>query len=114
VPSETEGGLTDVLLVLGGQGLACAVVVVIDAAVEVVDEVMLERTLQTAWHVVVHIGEAEGHTYGLVAAVHGTGLGLGLRVAEADDGSHKRCLGRHVPGHPSQAVLSQGALFRIT
>ena len=30
VPPEVLGGLTDVLLVLGRQGLACAVVVVID------------------------------------------------------------------------------------
>lgn len=61
-PAEGEEGLADELFYVGSDGTTAVVIFVVKFPVGKVDEVILDGTLQTAWHVVVHPLEAEGHT----------------------------------------------------
>lgn len=107
-PAVGTDSLTDVLFVLWRHGTVTTMVFVVAFAVEVVDEVLLQRMGNTLGHVVVHLRDAKGHTYWLVVAVHGTRLGLHRRIVEVDAGGDAavfRCKGTQLP---AQAVLAQG------
>lgn len=55
VPTEPDGGLTDVLFVLGGDGATTEMVFVVALAIEVADEMLLQRIGYTRWHIIVDI-----------------------------------------------------------
>lgn len=61
LPAEVEEGLADELFYVRSDGTTAVVIFVVKFPVGKVDEVILDGTLQMAWHVVVHPLEAEGH-----------------------------------------------------
>lgn len=82
LPAEGEKSLADELLDVGGDGAAATVIVVIAPARKEVDEVVLDGTLQTAWHVEVHLFETEGHADWLVGTVVGAVCFLSHWISE--------------------------------
>ena len=61
MPAEVVEGLADELFYIRSDGTTAVVIFVVKFPVGKVDEVILDGTLQMAWHVVVHPLEAEGH-----------------------------------------------------
>ena len=84
-------------------------VFVVTLAVEVVDKVLLQRMGNTLGHVVVHLRDAERHTYWIVVAVHRTRLGLHLRIVEVDAVADAAVFRRIGTQQPAQAVFPQAA-----
>ena len=76
--------LADVRFDIGGDRTGAVAVAVIARAGKMTDEVGLDDTLLSAWHVVVEPRETDGHPAGLVIAVGGTLLRLHQRIVEVD------------------------------
>ena len=76
--------LADVRFYIGGDRTGAVAVAVIARAGKMTDEVGLDDTLLSAWHVVVEPRETDGHPAGLVIAVGGTLLRLHQRIVEVD------------------------------
>ena len=90
-----------------------AVVVVVAAAGEEADEVLLDGAGLAAGDVVVHAGEAEGHSDGFIGTVLGTVLALHSGVPEIDDGGDGILLGDIVLQDVAQAMLALGAALAL-
>lgn len=82
LPAEVVEGLADELFYVRSDGTTAVVIFVVKFPVGKVDEVILDGTLQTAWHVVVHPLEAEGHADWFVGTILGAVCFLGHWIPE--------------------------------
>ena len=106
-PSGIDHDLADVLLYVGRQGTGTVMVFVVTFAGIDGDEVMLNASLNTTWHVVVDGGETTGHTYRFVVTVLGTVRTLHFWIIEVNGMHEEAVLGRIAGEEAAQAVLTQ-------
>ena len=85
-PAAFLEGLEHVALDVGSQRAGTVVILVATLAGIDIDEMVLDGTLQTAWHIVIDSGEAVGHANGFVLAKQWTVFALHLGVTEVDAG----------------------------
>ena len=81
-PAVVFESLADVALDIGRKGTSAVVVFVVALAGIDMNKVVLDGTLDTARHVVIHGGESDGHADGLVIAEPRTTLTLHLRIVK--------------------------------
>lgn len=97
--------MADELLDVGGDGAAATVIVVIAPARKEVDEVVLDGTLQTARHVVVHLLEAEGHADWFIGTVVGAVRFLSHWISEIYSRDNRVILRNIVHQDAAKAML---------
>ena len=83
-PAVVFEGLADVALDIGGKGTSTVVVLIVALAGINMNKVVLDDTLDAAWHVVIHGGEPDGHADGLVIAKPRTTFMLHLWIGKID------------------------------
>ena len=108
-PAVVLEDLADVTLDVGSQRAGAVVILIVALAGVDVDEVVLDGSLQTAWHVVIDGGEPLGHADGLVLAEQWTVFALHLRITEIDTGNVEAFCRLVVAENAVKAVIAQGA-----
>ena len=83
-PAVGFEGLANVAFHIGCHGTGAIMVLVIALAGIDMDEVVLNGTLHTAWHIIIDSGDTNRHANGLVLAEQRTILTLHLRVVQVD------------------------------
>ena len=112
-PAGGEKGLADDLLDVGGNGTAATMIVVIAPARKEVDEAVLDGTLQTARHVVVHLLEAEGHADWFVGTVVGAICFLSHWIPEIYSRDNRIILRNIVHQDAAKAMLFHGTILTL-
>ena len=107
-PAVILESLTDVAFYVGLKRTSAVVVLVVAFAGVDVDKVVLDGTLHSAWHVVVNLGEADGHADGLVVTELRTVLALHLGIPKVDAGDVDSVLWFVSTEQAVQTVITMG------
>ena len=105
LPAEVVEGLADELFYIRSDGTTAVVIFVVKFPVGKVDEVILDGTLQTAWHVVVHPLEAEGHADWFDGTILGAVCFLGHWISEIYSRDNRVILWNKVFKDTAKAML---------
>ena len=108
-PTVVFEGLADVTFHIGRHGTGAIVVLVVTLAGIDMDEVVLDGTLHSSWHIVIDRREIDGHTDGLVLAEQRTAFTLHLRIVQIDTVGVYPVFGFITGENTVEAVLTKGA-----
>jgi hypothetical protein len=92
-PTVVFQSLTDIAFYVRGERAGAVVVFVVALAGVDINQVVLDGTLHTAWHVVIDRRQFDRHADDLVFAEQGTAFTLHLRIAKVDAGDIEALLG---------------------
>ena len=105
MPAEVEEGLADELFYVRSDGTTAVVIFVVKFPVGKVDEVILDGTLQAAWHIVVHLFEADRHADRFVGTILGAVCFLGHWIPEIYGRDNRVILRNKVHQDAAKAML---------
>ena len=108
-PAVVFDGLADVAFYIGCHGTGAVVVRVVTFTGIDMDEVVLDGTLDTTWHIIIDGGEADGHTNRLIFAKQGTAFTLHLGIVQVDTVGVKSVFGFITGEYAVKAMLTKGA-----
>lgn len=108
-PAVVFDGLADVAFYIGCHGAGAVVVFVVTLARIDMDEVVLDGTLNTTWHIIIDGGETDGHADRFVFGKQRTALTLHLGIVQVDTVGVKSVLGLVTGEQAVQAMLTKGA-----
>ena len=108
-PAVVLDGLADVAFYIGCHGTGTIVVLVVTFTGIDMDEVVLDGTLDTTWHIIIDGGEADGHTNRLIFAKQGTAFTLHLGIVQVDTVGVKSVFGFITGEYAVKAMLAKGA-----
>ena len=113
LPAKVVEGLADELFYIRSDGTTAVVIFVVKFPVGKVDEVILDGTLQTAWHVVVHPLEAEGHADWFDGTILGAVCFLSHWIPEIYGLDNRVILRNIVHQDAAKAVLFHGTILTL-
>ena len=107
-PAVVFDGLADVAFYIGCHGAGAVVVFVVTLARIDMDEVVLDGTLNTTWHIIIDGGETDGHADRFVFGKQRTALTLHLGIVQVDTVGVKSIL-RFITGEQAvKTMLTKG------
>ena len=113
LPAEVFQGLADELLFLGSDGTLAAVVFVVALAGKDIDKMVLDGTLQTARHVIIHSAQADRHTDGFIVTILRAIGTLRLWVSEVDASNGDKTIWDIVLQDVAQTIFSDGTVLAV-